>query len=137
MNIYIPIVFSGETVKVEMLSIVNKHREDHGLSNLTPHEGLNRAAQMWADEMMGTGVFEHGNFAERVAEQYPGWKTIGENLAAGFNSVESAVKAWMDSPGHRNNILNPDFEETGIGYAKGGQVYQHWYVMDYGARFKV
>lgn len=129
-------VTKGTPPRVEMLEVVNNYRSDYGIAPLVAHDGLARAAQEWAEQMRDTGVFEHGAWAERISEYYQHWRTIGENLAAGYTSVDAAVRGWMESPGHRDNILNPEFEEAGIGYAEGGY-YQRWYVMDYGARFKV
>lgn len=133
-NIYVPQVLGAQS-EPEMLRSVNVYRSEHGLLPLVLHPGLTKAAQGWAEQMRDTGVFEHGDWAGRILPHYPNWMTIGENIAAGYLNAQAAVDAWMDSPGHRRNILNPDFEEAGIGYAEGG-TYQRWYVMDYGARFK-
>jgi uncharacterized protein YkwD len=48
------------------------------------------------------------------------WMAIGENVAMGQTSPEAVMQSWMNSAGHRRNILNPDFQELGVGYAEGG-----------------
>ena len=49
-----------------------------------------------------------------------------ENIAAGSNTAESVVNQWMNSEGHRNNIMNPDYTKLGVGMAKGGSYGTYW-----------
>ena len=53
---------------------------------------------------------------QRIAAQGYSYSTWGENIAAGYTTAASAVNGWMNSEGHRNNILNCNFKETGVGY---------------------
>jgi uncharacterized protein YkwD len=53
-------------------------------------------------------------------------RTIGENIACGQRSPAEVVEGWMNSPGHRANILKPDFTHIGIGFAGGGQMGTYW-----------
>ena len=133
-TVYAPQVTLAPTA-ADVLHRVNIARMAHGMAPLARHDGLAQAAQVWAEHLRDTNTFEHGAWAERISEHYANWRTIGENLAAGYVTAQAAVDAWMDSPGHRANILNANFEEAGVGYAVGGY-YRHYYVMDYGARFK-
>ena len=133
-TVYAPQVTAAPTV-ADVLYRVNIARMAHGLAPLTRHDGLATSAQRWAEHLRDTNTFEHGAWAERISEYYAHWRTIGENLAAGYVTAQDAVDGWMDSDGHRANILNAEFEEAGVGYAAGGY-YRHYYVMDYGARFK-
>ena len=133
-TVYMPQVVNAPT-PAKLLHGVNSARVAHGLAPLAKHDGLTRAAQQWAEHLRDTNTFEHGAWAERITAQYPHWRTIGENLAAGYVTAQDAVDGWMDSDGHRANILNAEFEEAGVGYAEGGY-YGKYYVMDYGARFK-
>ena len=133
-TVYAPQVTTAPTV-ADVLHRVNIERIEHGFAPLAYHSGLTTSAQMWAEYMRDNGIFEHGAWAERISEQYEHWRTIGENIAGGYVTAQAAVDAWMDSPGHRANILNANFDEAGVGYAVGGY-YRHYYVMDYGARFK-
>ena len=56
---------------------------------------------------------------ERARDAGYDWRAIGENIAEGQTSVEEVMDTWMHSPGHRRNILDPDFKELGIGLAFG------------------
>src|SRR5919109_1185606 len=64
---------------------------------------------------------------------YTGWSAIGENIAAGYPTPEAVVAGWMSSPGHRANILSPNFTEIGIGLAQGGKYGSYW-TQDFGTR---
>ena len=50
----------------------------------------------------------------------------GENIAAGQGEPKDVVEAWMNSPGHRDNIMNKDFKKIGIGYCEGGEYGAYW-----------
>ncbi|MEK9520968.1 CAP domain-containing protein [Streptomyces venezuelae] len=87
---------------------------------------LTRAAQGHSEDMAARDFFDHTNPdgagpGERVtAAGYP-WSTYGENIAMGQSSPEQVMESWMNSPGHRANILNCDFKEIGIGiHSQGG-----------------
>jgi len=54
------------------------------------------------------------------------YRTAGENIAAGQQTPQEVVTAWMNSPGHRANILNKSFTHIGVGYAKGGSYGHYW-----------
>ena len=50
----------------------------------------------------------------------------GENIAAGQGDPKDVVEAWMNSPGHRANIMNNDFKKIGVGYSEGGEYGKYW-----------
>ncbi|MFP3338704.1 CAP domain-containing protein, partial [Micrococcus sp. SIMBA_131] len=54
------------------------------------------------------------------------YRSAGENIAAGQATPEEVVKAWMNSEGHRKNILNPGYTEIGVGYISGGSYGHYW-----------
>lgn len=54
------------------------------------------------------------------------YSSAGENIAAGQSSPQNVMDSWMNSPGHRKNILNPDFEYIGVGLARGGSYGIYW-----------
>jgi hypothetical protein len=58
-------------------------------------------------------------WSTRVGNFYPGWSHLGENIAGGYSTPADVMNGWMNSSGHRANILSPSFSEIGIGYAKG------------------
>jgi len=124
----------------EVLNLVNKERQANGLAPLTRAVELDRAAQKFAVYMGEAGFFSHNGPdgstpASRIkAEGYNG-TTWGENIAAGQRTPEAVMNAWMNSSGHRANILNANFKEIGIGCAtvSGSPMGIYW-VQDFGAR---
>ena len=109
-----------------ILREVNRVRSAHGLDALTLSRGLQVAASFNTRALLAQGVFEHdsaasGSFGGRLRRFYPagnahGW-SVGENLlwgSAGINA-ESAVKSWLESPGHRRIMLDPTWREAGVG----------------------
>jgi uncharacterized protein YkwD len=80
------------------------------------------AAQMHSEDMACNNYFSHtgldgSTVGGRSTRQGYGWSFVGENIGAGYSSPEAVVQGWMNSPGHRANILSPDYTEIGIGYA--------------------
>ena len=103
----------------------NKHRQDSGAAPLKPNDQLNAAALAKVKDMFARQFFAHddpdGRGAADLAED-AGYEfiAIGENLALGnFADDEALVQAWMDSPGHRENILQPSYEEIGTAAMRG------------------
>ena len=108
------------------LCLLNAERAARGLAPLRASTKLGRAAQGHAADMVDRGYFAHGNFGARIART--GWGrhrrtyTIGENLGYGSGggaTPRAIVEAWMDSDGHRANILQRRFHAIGIGIASG------------------
>jgi uncharacterized protein YkwD len=62
------------------------------------------------------------------------WTGIGENIAAGYANSDATCSGWMQSPGHRANILRPSYRYIGGGYAHGSRGYGRYYVQDFGTR---
>lgn len=103
----------------EIIALANQARFKEELPDLKRNEKLMASAMAKAQDMKDKNYFEHVSpeglqpwfFAEEVDYQY---KTFGENLAEGFFSAETVHDGWMNSEGHRANILSKDFEEIGI-----------------------
>lgn len=116
----------------QVIALTNAERENAGLKPLVANDNLTRASQAYADVLAGDACFGHAcgaepDFAERAASAgYTGWTRLGENIAGGQRTPEAVVEAWMKSPGHRANILNPDFTEIGVGMANGGAYSVYW-----------
>ncbi len=111
-------------VHEEMLARVNAHRKKAGLKALRLNSVLAKAAQGHAEDMLARGYFAHESpsgttVRERSRKAGYDWAAIGENIAFGQTTVEEVVETWMDSPGHRKNILSPNYTEMGIGLAMG------------------
>jgi uncharacterized protein YkwD len=130
-----------DTVRKEMLARVNAIRKKAGLNSLRLNSDLEKAAQRHAEDMLTRGYFAHESpsgttVRERSRKAGYDWSAIGENIAFGQTSVDEVVETWMDSPGHRKNILGRHFNELGIGLALGkgkDGKYQVLWVQNFGA----
>ncbi|MFD3531876.1 CAP domain-containing protein [Streptomyces sp. NPDC058664] len=104
----------------QVVALVNSERAKAGCGPLSANATLTRAAQGHSDDMAARDFFDHTDPdgdgpGERVtAAGYP-WSTYGENIAMGQSTPEQVMESWMNSPGHRANILNCDFKEIGVG----------------------
>ncbi len=106
----------------EVMQDVNEARSKSGLATLAVSPKLQAAAQAKVDDMVVQNYFLHTNpqglpFWNFIQESGYKFFHAGENLAGSYSSVDSLVEAWLDSPGHRANIMNSDYTETGIGIA--------------------
>ena len=127
-----------------MLREVNMQRALHGAGPLKLDKRLGAAARKHARDMAKRDFLHHRSpdergFQERVlSEGYP-WRAIAENIGAGLSSPKSTIDSWMTSPGHRDNMLNRDFNDAGIGYfrptgeGKRPRYSQYWVIL-FGAR---
>jgi uncharacterized protein YkwD len=117
--------------------LINRRRKAHGIGTLAANGPLNGAAQIHTDFMVDHACFDHqcsgeADFAARIkATGYldgaTSW-TVGENIAWGEQALgtpANIVTAWMNSPGHRANILNEDFDDIGIGFVTGSPFSAH------------
>ena len=112
----------------EVLDIVNAERAKYNLRPLRLADDLNRYADIRAKEIVR--LFSHTRpNGESALNIIPRCRYKGENIAAGTPSPQSVMEQWMNSPGHRANILSADFEELGVGYYfdDEGQ-YRHYWV---------
>jgi uncharacterized protein YkwD len=120
-------ISGSETAPVQrqVLALVNEHRARGGCDGLTPDRRLIAAANRHAAEMARNGYFAHRSLdgrgtAERVSDAGYRWSRYGENIARGQDSPDEVVDGWMNSPEHRENILDCRFEQMGIGLAFAG-----------------
>ncbi len=116
---------SGHTsVEEQVIALVNAERAKEGCGPVTGNSLLARAAQGHSDDMAARDFFDHTNPdgagpGERVTATGYGWSTYGENIAMGQQTAEQVMESWMNSPGHRANILNCSFKELGVGLHTG------------------
>jgi uncharacterized protein YkwD len=109
------------------LCLVNQERTSRGLAPLKVNRRLANAATAHTRDMVARNYFAHetpggGTFADRIRKAGYRAPTLGEDLAWGSGALgtpRAIVKGWMDSPGHRANILHPKFREAGMGVAIG------------------
>ncbi|MFJ5261223.1 sigma-70 family RNA polymerase sigma factor [Streptomyces sp. NPDC088387] len=113
-----------ESVAGEVLALVNAERADAGCSAVRQNSTLDVAAQRHSDDMAARDFFDHTNPdgddpGDRITAAGYTWSTYGENIAKGQQTPAQVMQGWMDSPGHRANILNCDVEEMGLGVHEG------------------
>jgi uncharacterized protein YkwD len=125
----------------EVRKCANKERAKRGLPHLTENPVLDKAARFHAKNMARQNFFDHTDPqgrgpAERI-DIFGSWEAfngIGENIAAGEDGPAQACRDWMESPGHRENILDPKFHAVGGGFAMGDTDYRFYYVQEFGER---
>jgi uncharacterized protein YkwD len=107
---------STDDMRAAVVCLINQQRNAHGLPSLKVSQRLNRSAQAWNQAMVLSGNFTHGaNFAGRISAVGYDWQSAGENIATGFPTPRSVVNAWMASPDHCRNILDPSYRDIGTG----------------------
>jgi len=115
----------GETeAQQQVLSLVNKERSAAGLSALVLDTKLNEVATEKARDMAENNYFSHtsptyGSPFDMLSTFGVSYRTAGENIAYGQATAELVMKDWMNSSGHRANILNANYTKLGVGYVKG------------------
>lgn len=120
-----------ERMAREVLYLTNQEREKNGLNPLVWDNSLAAAAAAHCSDMIERGFFHHNNPDgktpfDRLKEANIDYWLAGENIAAGQQSPEDAVKDWMNSRTHRQNILNPSFKSLGVSVMKGGEHKIYW-----------
>jgi uncharacterized protein YkwD len=127
---------------MQVVALVNAERGKQGLDPLEVNPQLMTAAQSHAADMATQDYFSHiGEDGSTVADRVNGagyaWTALGENIAAGSATPAVVMQQWMNSSGHRTNILNPAFQQIGVGYIflqndSGSLTYQHYWVQVFG-----
>ena len=115
---------SSAITTANIIALTNQSREGSGLKDLSENTQLDAAATAKAADMLAKGYFAHVTPDGRTPWDFittAGYNYIsaGENLAVNFTEAENVEDAWMNSPGHRANILNASFQEIGIGISQG------------------
>jgi uncharacterized protein YkwD len=117
-------VDSNEIDEATVLALMNQYRAEQGLQPLRIEPRLAQAAQDRVKHMEDLGYWSHSApdgmspFVWLVARDYA-YSSAAENLAAGFETAHVLVDSWMESPGHRRNILTPEFADVGIAIIEG------------------
>ncbi len=115
----------------QVLVLTNNERGKNGLEPLKWDNALADLAQAHCRDMIDRGFFSHNNPDgktpfDRMKEAGISYMMAGENIAAGQYSPEAAVQSWMESEGHRKNILNPAFKYLGVSVMRGGDYGIYW-----------
>lgn len=119
----------------EVFDLINKQRTNNGLPALQNDSEVQRIARIKAQDMVNNNYFSHnsptyGSPFDMMKSFKVSYKTAGENIAAN-SSNSSAVTAWMNSSGHKANILNSSFNYTGIGVVSSpryGKMYVQMFI---------
>lgn len=134
-----PVVTSapaGGTKADEIVRLTNIERSKAGCGPLTADSRLATAAQAHSADMAAQNYFSHTSLDGRTfdarihAAGFPGG-SIAENIAAGNSTPAATMEQWMNSAGHRANILNCSYNRLGVGYAEGGS-YRYYWTQDFG-----
>ena len=119
----------------EVTRLVNVARAAAGCAAVRPDARLATAARLHSEDMARQGYFSHTSLDGRTpwdrmrAQGYPSGS--GENIAAGYGTPAAVMRAWMDSPGHRANILSCSSVALGVGIGRGGSYGTYW-TQDFG-----
>ncbi len=114
----------------EVVDLVNIERAKAGLNPLTLDSSISNVATKKSQDMIDNNYFSHnsptyGSPFDMLKKFGISYKTAGENIAMGQKTPKEVVNAWMNSEGHRKNIMNPNFSKIGVGVAQksGGSIY--------------
>ena len=115
----------------EILNLVNQERKKQGLNPLVLNHTLNGVAMEKAFDMKEKNYFSHesptyGSPFEMLQHFGVKYSYAGENIAAGQKTSQQVMNDWMNSSGHRANILNANYTELGVGYVEGGSKGTYW-----------
>ncbi len=114
-----------------VVELVNAERAKNGLKPLTMNAQVNKTATLKSQDMAKLGYFDHnsptyGSPFDMMKKYGISYRTAGENIAMGQTTPEQVMKGWMNSPGHRANILKASFTQIGVGVAKNSSGRLYW-----------
>ena len=117
----------------EVVRLVNEIRAERGLKELTYNWELCRVARYKSQDMKDNSYFSHtspvyGSPFQMMKSFGINYRTAGENIARGQKTPAQVVNAWMNSSGHRANILNSSFTEIGVGYVESGNYWTQMFI---------
>ena len=117
----------------EVIALVNKERRLAGLKDLTYDWQLSRVARYKSEDMRDKGYFSHtsptyGSPFQMMKSFGISYRSAGENIAKGQKTPAEVVNAWMNSSGHRANILNSSFTHIGVGYVADGKYWTQMFI---------
>jgi len=130
-TLYIPTFKYIKDIEREVIKLVNAERAKRGLSAYGHNWELSRVARYKSDDMRDKNYFSHtsptyGSPFTMMKSFGIRYTAAGENIAMGQKSALSVVNAWMNSSGHRANILSSNFTEIGVGYSVDSKGTTYW-----------
>ena len=132
--INIPTVDTSVTsYEQEVIRLVNEIRKENGLQTLTYDWELARVARFKSEDMRDNRYFAHnspvyGTPFQMIKNFGISYRSAGENIAKGYATPQAVVNAWMNSSGHRANILNSSYTHIGVGYVSGGNYWTQMFI---------
>ena len=117
----------------EVIRLVNEIRTQNGLKKLTADWELSRVARYKSEDMKRNNYFSHtsptyGSPFDMIKSFGLSYRTAGENIAKGQTTPKAVVNGWMNSAGHRKNILNSAYTKIGVGYVSGGNYWTQMFI---------
>lgn len=127
----VPNIDHVKNVETQVLTLVNQERYKAGLKPLQMDWELQRVARMKSQDMAQKNYFSHtsptyGSPFDMMKSFGIKYRSAGENIASGQRTPQDVMDSWMNSSGHRANILKPDFTHIGVGYYHGGKYGHMW-----------
>nr|WP_312578051.1 CAP domain-containing protein [Sedimentibacter sp.] len=122
---------SVSSYEQKVVELVNVERQKAGLSSLTLDTSISNIARMKSADMATNNYFAHqsptyGSAGDMLTKYGVKWSAWGENIASGQRTPQEVVTAWMNSPGHRANIMSTNFSKIGVGYAVNSNRTPYW-----------
>lgn len=117
----------------EVIRLVNEHRAKNGLKPLAANWELSRVARYKSQDMVDNRYFSHtsptyGTPFQMIRAFGLSYRTAGENIAYGQKTPQAVVNGWMNSSGHRANILNASYTQIGVGYVSKGHYWTQMFI---------
>ena len=130
-QINVPNIQDVKTAEAKVITLVNAERAKAGLAPLKANWQLSRIARYKSQDMIDKGYFSHtsptyGSPFTMIQSFGLNFSSAGENIAMGQPTPEQVMTAWMNSPGHKSNILSPSYTEIGVGLAKNSKGVCYW-----------
>lgn len=124
---------SVSSYEQQVVTLVNAERAKYGLAALTLDETLCGYARVKSQDMHDQGYFSHtsptyGSPFDMMRTFGVSYRSAGENIAMGYSTPEAVVAAWMNSEGHRANILSANYTTLGVGYVEDGGYWTQWFI---------
>jgi len=130
----IPMIDASVTnYESEVIRLVNEIRVKNGLKALEADWELSRVARIKSQDMKDNNYFSHtspvyGSPFNMIKNFGISYKSAAENIAKGQSTPQAVVNAWMNSQGHRANILNSSYTKIGVGYVSGGNYWTQMFI---------
>jgi uncharacterized YkwD family protein/spore coat assembly protein SafA len=130
-RVNIPTIRATKSIESQVIQLTNQERAKNGLKPLATDWQLSRVARYKSTDMRDKNYFSHtsptyGSPFTMMRNFGINYRSAAENIAAGQRTPTEVVQSWMNSPGHRKNILSPAYTHIGVGHVTGGNYGHYW-----------